>query len=204
MKISEIFKSIQGEGKYTGQPALFIRLSGCTRDCDFCDTKYHKQGKEMTTKEIIKEIKNSGMDYIVWTGGEPMLQEDEIHDVISETSKYCHHLETNGDILPESPRVFSYICFSPKESRVAQNILNYVMQVDNAGWDWDIKIVTDLQTVGYDPILLDKATILMPLTTFKKQLDEDIKQTVWNYCIKHNIKYSPRIHVDVWGNKKRK
>ena len=57
MKITEIFQSIQGEGKYTGYPMTFIRTSGCTRKCSFCDTPYHTEGKELRRGEIIKKIR---------------------------------------------------------------------------------------------------------------------------------------------------
>jgi putative chitinase len=52
MRVNEIFCSIQGEGKYAGCPAIFIRLSGCTRKCSFCDTKYHTNGKEMSVEDV--------------------------------------------------------------------------------------------------------------------------------------------------------
>ena len=43
-KVSEIFYSIQGEGQHTGMPAVFLRLAGCSMECDFCDTKYAFHG----------------------------------------------------------------------------------------------------------------------------------------------------------------
>lgn len=49
IKISEVFPSIQGEGPYAGIPMLFIRVSGCTRACPWCDTKYHTKGQVDTT-----------------------------------------------------------------------------------------------------------------------------------------------------------
>ena len=199
MLVNEIFESIQGEGKYIGNPVLFIRLSGCTRSCNFCDTKYHKQGKEMNVKDIIKRINKSNMDIVVWTGGEPLLQQDEMYEVIYKTTNKYHQLETNGDILPREPSHFTYICFSPKMKQVAKNVLSFVYQLEDY-IQWDIKIVTDLVTVGCD--MLDDATYLMPITTDNPKSDEEIKKKVWNYCIKNKIKYTPRIHRDVWNNKK--
>ena len=196
MKVCEIFESIQGEGKFCGQPALFIRLSGCTRECSFCDSKYHIKGKEMSVKEVVSKIKKCGVNYVVWTGGEPMMQEDNIYDVILKTNEIYHHLETNGDKLPQCPKFFSYIAFSPKEKRVQENVLAFCLATDV---DWDIKVVTDLKL---NENMIEDATILMPLTTEMPKRDIEIQQDVWNYCVKNNIKYTPRIHRDVWGVKK--
>ncbi len=199
MKINEIFESIQGEGKYIGQCVLFIRVSGCTRNCDFCDTKYHNQGKEINIKQIIQKIKGSNLDIIVWTGGEPMLQYDEIKKIINGTPFQEHHLETNGDILPPLDSAhgltsFTYICFSPKITLSAINVKNIF-----GNTQYDIKIVTDLKL---NKELIPYATMLMPLTTYNDKKDKQIQKDVWKYCVKNNIKYTPRIQVDIWGSKK--
>lgn len=199
MEINTIFKSIQGEGKYVGQPALFIRLSGCTRSCSFCDTKYHTESKTMSVQEVVDKINENNLDYVVWTGGEPMLQEKEICEVINETLHVTHHLETNGDILPESPEYFTYIAFSPKKQWVAKNVCAFCAQLGLDTTDWDIKIVTDLKI---NKELFKYATMLMPLTTFDEEKDKKIQQDVWNYCVNADLNYSPRLHVDVWGNKR--
>ena len=198
MKINEIFKSIQGEGKYTGHPVLFIRTSGCTRQCSFCDTQYHKNGKEMSVKQIVREIVKSGMKTIVWTGGEPMLWQNEIHEVtdmlLLEMGIYHHHLETNGDILPRNPEIFEYIGFSPKVRRTQENVLAFVWLLTRT--KWDIKIVTDL-IMSKD--MIDDATLLMPLSTYDEKKDKQIQKDVWEYCVEHKIKYAHRVHVNVWG-----
>ncbi len=200
MIINEIFESIQGEGKYCGHPVLFIRLSGCTRNCDFCDTKYHKKGKKMSVNQVAKKIKESECNTVVWTGGEPMLQVEDIYEVIYKTNFNYHHLETNGDILPQSPEYFQYISFSPKVKRVQDNVLAYCFQLESNKPDWDIKIVTDLKL---NKDMIEDATILMPLTTDNEITDRNTKQKVWQYCVKNNIKYVSRIHVDVWGKARR-
>lgn len=199
MIVNEIFESIQGEGKYCGKPVLFIRLSGCTRACKFCDSKYHTEGKKMSVEEVAKRINKSKLDAVVWTGGEPLMQETEIQQAIIKSDKKYHYLETNGDILPQSPYYFNYICFSPKERKAAANVMAYIAQLEiNRDFDWDIKIVTDLKM---NKDMINFATLLMPLTT--KYATETLmnEQKVWNYCVKHNIKYTPRIHKDVWGTK---
>ncbi len=198
MKVCEIFESIQGEGKYVGQPALFIRLSGCTRDCSFCDTKYHKIYEDITNEQLAEKINQSKLNHVIWTGGEPILQQEDIYKVIRETSHSYQHLETNGDILPQILQAFDYICFSPKEKKIALKLISHLEA--EAFYNYDIKVVTDTK-LNVD--IIPYATMLMPLTTGDEKRDLQIKQDVWNFCVQQGINYTPRIHRDVWGNKKR-
>jgi 7-carboxy-7-deazaguanine synthase len=100
MKINEIFYSIQGEGKWTGRPNIFIRTTGCNLRCSFCDTKYaYENGKEMKSNEVLKKIEKYDCQYVCLTGGEPLLQ-DDIYDLIKElfTKNYLVLIETNGSL----------------------------------------------------------------------------------------------------------
>ena len=198
MKVSEVFESIQGEGRYTGESVLFIRLSGCTRACSFCDTKYHSKGKEISVKTLTKRIKKIKAKTVVWTGGEPALQFKEITEVIVKTPEICHHLETNGDLIINY-YYFNYVCFSPKELKVAKNVYTFCNTYLNQEL-YDIKIVTDLEKVNLD--LVPFATTLMPLTTYDKEKDLEIKKRVWEYCLKNKLHYSPRLQVDLYDKKR--
>ena len=199
MKVNEIFEGIQGEGKFVGTPCLFIRLSGCNRDCSWCDTKYHKQGKEVPLLNIVKVINESKLEGVVWTGGEPCLQREAIGTVITHTRHKKHMIETNGTITDNKfLMIFDYISFSPKSRKDAKKLID---DMDLTLCHYDIKVVTDLRTVGRD--MIKYSTMLMPLTTYNKKKDEEIKKKVWDYCLKYNIKYSPRLQVDVWGMKRR-
>jgi 7-carboxy-7-deazaguanine synthase len=98
MKINEIFYSIQGEGKWTGLPNIFIRTTGCNLRCAFCDTKYaYEEGTERTIEEIIDEIKKYDCEKICITGGDPLLHKETVElidKLIEKGYKIC--LETNG------------------------------------------------------------------------------------------------------------
>ncbi len=79
MKISEIFYSIQGEGKLAGTPSVFIRTSGCNLRCTWCDTPYaswNPTGGDMTINQILESVKPHPTRHVVITGGEPMIQTD--------------------------------------------------------------------------------------------------------------------------------
>ena len=98
MKINEIFYSLQGEGKNTGLPTIFIRVTGCNLRCSYCDTKYaYYTGKELEIPKIIKKIEKYNCKNICITGGEPLLQKDITHlidKLIEKNYNIC--LETNG------------------------------------------------------------------------------------------------------------
>ncbi len=76
LPISETFVSIQGEGKLTGVPSWFCRVSGCNLRCTWCDTPYASWEPEKTTRtvdELVEEAVGSGVKHAVLTGGEPMM-----------------------------------------------------------------------------------------------------------------------------------
>jgi 7-carboxy-7-deazaguanine synthase len=98
MKISEIFTSIQGESSFAGMPCSFVRLTGCNLRCSYCDTLYaYEDGYELTGEEVMRKIRNTGLDLIEITGGEPLLQKEVYHmmRVLLEEGRTVL-IETNG------------------------------------------------------------------------------------------------------------
>ncbi len=98
MKINEIFYSLQGEGKWSGLPNIFIRTSGCNLRCSYCDTKYaYEKGEQKKSNEIINYIKKYPCKKICITGGEPLLQ-NNIEKLIRKLEEKNYHIiiETNG------------------------------------------------------------------------------------------------------------
>ena len=77
LKVHSIFMTIQGEGPFSGHPAVFIRLAGCNLACPFCDTEYTENAVTMTIPEIRKAVRNAhtvNKGLVVITGGEPFRQ----------------------------------------------------------------------------------------------------------------------------------
>lgn len=118
-KINELFYSLQGEGKYTGTPAVFIRLSGCNLACPFCDTR-HQEGRFYSLEEIIKEIDRvcdgARPRLVVLTGGEPTLFVDEELIKALETRFEVVAMESNG--TRPAPAGVTFLTISPKEDFV--------------------------------------------------------------------------------------
>jgi 7-carboxy-7-deazaguanine synthase len=108
MFITEIFKSIQGEGTRAGLPCIFVRLTGCNLRCSWCDTAYaFHGGKKMSVGEIMDRVEtlkqrpdgsSPGLTLVELTGGEPLLQE-EIYPLAEQllAAGYTVMIETSGE-----------------------------------------------------------------------------------------------------------
>lgn len=102
MRVIEIFKSIDGEGKRTGRVATFIRLAGCNLRCGYCDTTYSfdpSNAEEMSVQEIVNKCIDLGAPLITLTGGEPLIHKDvrELMQELSNSGFYIN-IETNGSV----------------------------------------------------------------------------------------------------------
>lgn len=102
MKISEIFRSIDGEGPRAGYLATFIRTHGCLLRCSYCDSKYAIEGDEyklMSIDQIMEEVERLKCNKITLTGGEPLIQ-SKAPTLIAELSKnkYQVQIETCGAV----------------------------------------------------------------------------------------------------------
>lgn len=117
MRVNEIFYSLQGEGLFTGTPAVFVRLSGCNLRCDFCDTDHHSH-TDMTEEEIVAEVCRYPARHVVITGGEPVMQLTASLTRLLHSKGLYIQIETNGSLeLPEGAEV-DWITCSPKEKAV--------------------------------------------------------------------------------------
>ena len=110
--ISEIFGSIEGEGKRTGELTTFIRFYGCNLRCSWCDSSYSYTNNDytkMTLQEIITKVKEIGYRNITITGGEPLIQQD-IQILINTlcSDKYYVNIETNGSVDISTFRFVGY------------------------------------------------------------------------------------------------
>tara|TARA_Y100001978_G_scaffold202510_1_gene223912 strand:- start:5216 stop:5812 length:597 start_codon:yes stop_codon:yes gene_type:complete len=110
--IVEIFHSVQGEGYHTGIPHVFVRFGNCNLRCEWCDTDFLKYDV-MKIPEIISQIKKFDCKRVIFTGGEPTLQ--DLNTIGSELKKEGYHLsiETNGTKIVDP--IIDWICVSPKD-----------------------------------------------------------------------------------------
>ena len=100
MRITEIFYSIQGESTRAGEPCVFVRLTGCSLRCGYCDTKYsYSGGKEMTLDEVLGAVGSHPARLVEVTGGEP-LEQEAVYPLMDALLKrdYTVMLETGGHV----------------------------------------------------------------------------------------------------------
>ena len=117
MKIAEIFRSLQGEGRNQGKPCLFIRLAGCNLHCHWCDTPYAQTGgKEMNLEGVLEQLMRVNPAYVCITGGEPLLQADDLEPVIVSLHRRGTEIdiETNGTINFTRLQPYASICMDVK------------------------------------------------------------------------------------------
>jgi len=117
LKTTEIFASVQGEGLRQGEPTIFVRLSGCNRRCDFCDTKKAwRGGRETPVEKIVGEVlrlqRGFPAAWVCLTGGEPLAQDVRplVQRLHEEGLKV--QVETNGTFPPEPGA--DWLTVSPK------------------------------------------------------------------------------------------
>jgi 7-carboxy-7-deazaguanine synthase len=117
MIVSEIFRSLQGEGKSQGRPCTFIRLTGCNLRCAWCDTSYAREGgEEMSITEVLDRVWLQNGKQICITGGEPLLQQEGVLELLKKFSLhgYTVEIETNGTRDFREMQPYATICMDVK------------------------------------------------------------------------------------------
>lgn len=111
MLVSEIFTSIEGEGKRAGYLATFIRFWGCDMQCSYCDSRYAWEpgtkhvAIDMTVDDIVAEVDKAGVPLVTITGGEPLIQ-PQLGELVDRLINKCYwvNIETNGAHKPLTAR----------------------------------------------------------------------------------------------------
>lgn len=202
MRINEIFKAVQGEGPEIGTPTVFVRLSGCNLQCDFCDTKYHIEGDQMEFDELEKAIKNFDIKHLTFTGGEPALQNTELTTLIgTRLNGYYTSVETNGTIVVAP--VFDSIVISPKKESINNEALKYYAELPNTTFKF---VYEEADNKWWEAVIeecnlpLDRIYIMAEGATREEQQKK--MPEVIDYCIENKFKFAPRLHVLAYDDKR--
>jgi 7-carboxy-7-deazaguanine synthase len=221
LKIAELFYSIQGEGSLVGVPSFFIRASGCNLRCAWCDTPYASwspEGAELSISQVLNEVSAHPMKHVVVTGGEPMIF-PEVIPLTQRLKDAGFHLtvETAGTVF--QPVACDLMSISPKMSnstpqgewaaqhertRERPEVLSELM----GRYEYQLKFVIErpadvdearalVGRLGADP----SRVILMPEGTDAELLRQ---RGLWltGICKQEGFRFSPRLHVDLYGGRR--
>lgn len=232
----ELFHTLQGEGPSIGAPAVFFRLSLCNLHCSWCDTPYtwnwektpwkHQDGVkfskteqilELSAGEIAPLIQEFNCPRLVITGGEPLLQQVELPELIQQLNGvHFLEIETNGTQLPteELDSLVTAYNVSPKLSnsgmeeslRFKEASLEFFAQSEKANFKFvvcsedDLSEINDLQTRFAIP---SERIFLMPEGRSPSEME---KKSLWlaDICRDQGYRFTPRLHVLLWGDKRAK
>ncbi len=228
MLISEIFYSLQGEGELTGVPSVFVRTSGCNLRCNWCDTPYaswQPEGKQMTVGEIVAAVSPHPARHVVLTGGEPMMAPD-IQALAAALKKLDYHLtiETAATIVPAGITC-DLASLSPKlKNSSPDERLDDTWRRKHENLRWQPEVVRAwLDRGSYQlKFVVAQATDLIEIETLLASLEREIPRAkvllmpegttvevlraraVWlaELCKVRGYRYAPRLHVELYGNKR--
>ncbi len=125
----EIFESLQGEGRNTGRPCVFVRFAGCNLACPWCDTDVAKRFS-LSLGDLLSEIKPFKAKSVILTGGEPTIREGMPELVAAlKAAGYWIAVETNGTAAPDWLADVDYVACSPKAEYAERVVLTRANEV---------------------------------------------------------------------------
>jgi 7-carboxy-7-deazaguanine synthase len=226
VRIAEIFHSIQGEGRLLGTPSVFIRTSGCNLRCVWCDTPYtswQAEGEERSLKRIVAKVAAFLPRHVVITGGEPLLAKQmvELSAAIKEMGAHIT-IETAATVF--QPVLCDLMSLSPKLSHSTphkraggrfaamheRNRLNSgVIQKFLDGYDCQIKFVVNREEdfAEIDEVLRhlrhwdSTQVLIMPQGKTRAELKQK-SQWIVESCKRRGYGFTPRLHIDLFGNRR--
>jgi 7-carboxy-7-deazaguanine synthase len=218
LKISEIFHSIQGEGMLLGTPSVFVRTSGCNLRCVWCDTPYTSwapEGDERSVDSIIDEVNRHGASHVVITGGEPMIA-PRIEELTERLTQHIT-IETAGtveaqvrcDLLSISPKLANSTPtgrFAEQHERLRYQpeVLKRLTQL----YPYQLKFViadpgdlTEVRSIVEQIGASKNRVVLMPEGVDAAVLAERGRWLA-EIAKREDYRFTPRLHIDLWGNRR--
>lgn len=207
LRVTEIFRSIQGESTHAGRPCTFVRLTGCPMRCAWCDSEYTFSGGEhISINEVMKQVHDFGCQLVEITGGEPLAQR-EAFDLIGRLCEAGYEvlIETGGyvsteDLDPRARLILDVKCPAsgeaernhwPNLTRLRRDLdeVKFVV-ADRSDWEFTRKVVAD-----YDLENRARSILISPAWD-----QIDLPQLA-NWVIESGLKarMQLQLHKYIWG-----
>jgi 7-carboxy-7-deazaguanine synthase len=218
--IAETFASLQGEGMLAGVPSFFIRASGCNLRCAWCDTPYASwapEGERVAVAELVSRVERSGLRHVVITGGEPLLQRELGALTAGLAARGVHvTVETAGTLVQSF--TCSLLSLSPKTAnsdpdgpwrdrhRRLRGDLGPARRLLELHPEHQVKLVVrgggDVAEVLELVAALGVARVRVLLMPEGRTAAEVAARAgeVARLCLEHGFRYSPRLHLDIFGD----
>jgi 7-carboxy-7-deazaguanine synthase len=217
--VAETFASLQGEGMLAGVPSFFIRTSGCNLRCVWCDTPYTSwapEGERVPVADLVSRAAASGQRHVVVTGGEPLLQR-EMRTLTAALAAAGHHVtvETAGTIAP--PFTCHLLSLSPKTAssdpegdvgerhRRLRLVLGPARRLLAVHPEYQLKLVVrgegempEVERLVAELAAERERVLLMPEGRTAAEVAARAGD-VARLCLEHGFRYSPRLHLDLFG-----
>ncbi len=212
-RIAETFYSIQGEGATAGVPAIFVRLQGCSVGCSWCDTKYSwdpRAGREVELPALLEEIATFPCRRVVITGGEPL--ESPLFAPLSAAlaeRRYTIEVETSGTLEPPPDsdagiqwNVSVKLAGSgvAEEKRINEAAIRALLARDT-WWKFVVGVpgeVGEVIRLAERFALPRERVLLQPEGVRAEELTARAAWLV-EACKAHRFRFSPRLHILIWG-----
>lgn len=226
MRVSEIFYSLQGEGRLTGIPSVFVRLAGCPLRCRWCDTKYtwdQTAAPDYSIEKILQIVQEWSCKFVVITGGEPMINPD-LPELLQKVKAHEKHItiETAGiafipdmpcDLMSISPKLSNSTPDEPKLAAIHENsrldVAILAKLINN--YKYQLKFVVDSQddlreieqTIEEIGNVDLRNVMLMPQARTRDELLAK-SPMVAEMCKHTGFAFCQRLQVMLWNNERRK
>jgi 7-carboxy-7-deazaguanine synthase len=206
LKITEIFRSLQGEGDAVGYPTVFVRLTGCPLRCRYCDTAYAFSGGEWwSLEDILARVRELGAHHVCVTGGEPLAQ----RSCLALLSRLCDaghevSLETSG-ALPVSevdPRVRRVVDVkTPASGEASRNLLDQLGGL--TGRDQIKFVICDRNDYEWSRALVKERALGAGATVLFSASHEQLaarQLADWILEDRLPVRLQVQLHKILWGN----
>ncbi len=214
LRVSEVFTSIQGEGPSVGTPSVFVRLQGCAVGCAWCDTRYSWSaagGRETTLAALLAEVKAGAAGNVVVTGGEPLEHPAFVPLIrgLREPGRRIE-VETAGTEVPPAVPVDQWnVSLKLAHSGVpaARRLRPAAVERFRDLGAWfkfvvgDERDVAEVQALQARFSLAPERILLMPLGMRREDQVARMPEVV-EWCGRRGFRFSPRLHILLWGPKR--